>query len=94
MDKTEIMRRLEELTPGGSEFHNAPDRCFTYIEECIRSGQEAKKETVKLRRAVNERDEFVAVCEAVANLANGQGRLNLLEVAGQARAALAKATGD
>jgi len=33
-----------------------------------------------------------ATCEAIASLADGQGRANLLEVAGQARAALAKAT--
>lgn len=35
--------------------------------------------------------ELADACRAIAALADGQGRMNMLEVAGQARAALAKA---
>ena len=43
---------LESLTPGGSEFHNDPERCFAYIQD-IKSGYvEANKEIVRLRRAL------------------------------------------
>lgn len=47
-------------------------------------------------RAANARliacaPELLAACQAIAALANGQGQLNLMMVAGQARAALAKA---
>ena len=37
---------------------------------------------------------LLAVCEAIAALANGQGRANLLDCAGQARAAIALAKGE
>ena len=38
--------------------------------------------------------DLLAACEAIAALAEGQGRANLLEVAGQARDAIAKAKGS
>ena len=37
---------------------------------------------------------LLAVCEAIAALADGQGRANLLDCAGQARAVIAKAKGE
>lgn len=36
-------------------------------------------------------EDLVSTCEAIARLSDGQGQLNLYMVAGQARAALAKA---
>lgn len=43
-------------------------------------------------RLIAAAPELLEACEAIADLANGQGRLNLIMVAGQARAAIAKAT--
>ena len=43
-------------------------------------------------RLIASATDLLEVCEAVAALADGQGQRNLMEVAGQARAALAKAT--
>jgi hypothetical protein len=41
---------LENLTPGGSEFHNDPERCSAYIQQIKHSYVEAMKENVRLRR--------------------------------------------
>ena len=38
--------------------------------------------------------ELLAACEAIALLNEGQGQVNMCQVAGQARAALRKAKGD
>ncbi len=42
-------------------------------------------------KAINE--ELLEACKAIAALADGQGRANMLEVAGQAKQAIAKAEG-
>ena len=44
-------------------------------------------------RAGNAHDDLIDACRAIAALADGRGRANLMEVAGQARAALLKAGG-
>ncbi len=44
-------------------------------------------------RLIAAAPELLAACKAVAALSDGQGRANLLEVAGTARAAIAKAEG-
>jgi hypothetical protein len=45
-------------------------------------------------RAVNGHADLLATCEAIAALADGQGRANLIECAAQARAAIARARGQ
>jgi len=57
--RDEIIRRLERLTPQGSEFYNDPDRCFAHIEELIYSGHEAKKEVVRQKRKVSDMLAFI-----------------------------------
>lgn len=42
---------------------------------------------------MNASPELADACQAIADLANGQGRMNMLEVAGMANAALDKARG-
>ena len=43
-------------------------------------------------RLIAAAPELLAACKAIAALMDGQGRANMPEVAGQARAAIAKAT--
>ena len=45
-------------------------------------------------RLIAAAPELLSACEAIADLANGQGRKNLAHVAGQASIAIAKATGN
>ena len=45
---------LESMTPGGSEFHNDPERCVAYIQGIKSDYVEAKKENVMLRRAIRK----------------------------------------
>ena len=42
-------------------------------------------------RLIAAAPDLLAACEAIATLADGQGRLNMLQVAGQARSAIDKA---
>ena len=44
-------------------------------------------------RLIASASDLLDACKAIANLANGQGRMNMMEVAGQAKAAIAKAMG-
>lgn len=37
----EAMKHLELLTPGGSEFHNDPKRCYLFVKDLI-DGQHKK----------------------------------------------------
>lgn len=46
----------EALTPGGSEFHSDLDRCRDYVMERFHSGHEAKKEVVRLKRLIAEKE--------------------------------------
>ncbi|KKL59391.1 hypothetical protein LCGC14_2215850 [marine sediment metagenome] len=48
-------------------------------------------EEVAALEIINE--ELLEACKAIAALADGQGRANMLEVAGQAKQAIAKAEG-
>lgn len=48
---------LEGLTPGGSEFHKDPERCVAYVRDRFDSGHQAKKDCVRLRRALAFKDE-------------------------------------
>ena len=45
-------------------------------------------------RLIAAAPDLLAACEAIAALSDGQGQQNMLEVAGQARAALALARGE
>lgn len=46
-----VCRRLEDLTPGGSEFHQSPERCIRHAEDRIASLQEQVKRLIKQRNA-------------------------------------------
>jgi hypothetical protein len=41
---------LENLTPGGSEYHKDPERCAVYINRVKHDAVEAHKQVVRLRR--------------------------------------------
>ena len=45
-------------------------------------------------RLIAAAPDLLEVCEAVGQLSDGQGRMNLCQVAGMARAAIAKARGE
>lgn len=49
--RTELMRLLESLTPGGSEFHNDPKTCAEWIQS---RGDFAKQQIIKRREAEAE----------------------------------------
>ena len=52
-DFEKTKRELEKLTPGGSEFHDEPERCIKWIKDKIKNQHkryvELKKEFIKLR---------------------------------------------
>ena len=48
--QSQAMRLLEELTPGGSEFHNDPQRCYAYIRQQLNIGHQARKDRVRLQK--------------------------------------------
>lgn len=60
MDKTrqaeinaQARKVLESLTPGGSEFHNNPEMCESYIRERLRNGHKAMKDRVRLQQEID-----------------------------------------
>ena len=53
----QVLKRLEELTPQGSEFHNDPMRCVDYVKGKINSLQDLVKSKVKEHKALIERIE-------------------------------------
>ena len=93
---------LENLTPGGSEFHNDPERCAAYIQRIISDCVEAKKEIVRLRRVnAPAPDLLAAIDELVATISvyndmwhNDQAEYgDILDSIDNAKAAIAKAKG-
>ena len=63
-----------------------------------RMDRERENGTMPCERDANARliaaaPELLAACEAIAKLSDGQGYVNMCQVAGQARQAIAKATG-
>ena len=67
---------------------------FHQGEPCgsIASRNRTRDELAENARLIAAGPELLEACQAIASLANGQGRLNLPMVAGLARAAIAKAT--
>lgn len=60
MTQTEINRALEELTPGGSEFHGDPKRCLRWIKDRMSGPFVAvKQERDKLAAELAESNEWV-----------------------------------
>jgi len=47
----EVMRALESLTPGGSEFHQEPDRCVKHVRDRFESMRQ-----ILLRKIPDPRD--------------------------------------
>ena len=45
-------KALESLTPGGSEYFRDPERCVSCVRDRFKTGHEAKKELVKLRKSL------------------------------------------
>lgn len=59
------MRILENLTPGGSEYFNDPERCAKWIEDRLSNAQRITVEAVKDRNAALARAEQAEAREAV-----------------------------
>ena len=49
MDFDELVFAIEALTPGGSEFHDSPERCLEWIRERLRVVAEIAAERNRLR---------------------------------------------
>lgn len=72
---------LESLTPGGSEYHNDPVRCFSVIKEIMQSEAVAlknvvvglKKEKDELQKAV---DRLITTCDLQASQLQMERRTN------------------
>ena len=52
----DLMRQLEGITPGGSEFHDSPDNCLRWISERLAG----RAHQVKLRRNAEAKAEAYA----------------------------------
>lgn len=65
--KEELMRLLESLTPGGSEFHNNPELCVAWVRQRL-SSVIAQITLRKLAEA--EHDELLAVLKIYADKDN------------------------
>jgi hypothetical protein len=48
----ELQRLLEDLTPGGSEFHDDPQRCAQYVRERLATVARVQAENRRLRAAL------------------------------------------
>ena len=55
-----ITERLVAMTPGGSEFHDDPNRCLNYIE---RRMARVVEQVRKRKEAEEQRDELLRACE-------------------------------
>lgn len=54
--KEDLMRLLESLTPGGSEFYQSPITCVDYVNSRKRT---AVKLAIKLKEVQKQRDELL-----------------------------------
>lgn len=59
--KDDLMRLLESLTPGGSEYYEEPETCAERIRDHQRS---IKRQMVKRKEAERQRDQLLAVAES------------------------------
>lgn len=59
---------LENLTPGGSEYHNDPERCTAWLQRIKSDCNDSKKEIVKLQRKIDALVEALERLVAVNNL--------------------------
>lgn len=50
----ELVKELEKMTPGGSEFHNDPGRCLEFIQERQDTVIKIALERKRLRERVAE----------------------------------------
>lgn len=66
----ELMRILESLTPGGSEFHNSPDMCAEWIRGRLATTGKIAAERNRLRGELETERELTH--EALAQLAQAQ----------------------
>lgn len=88
-ERDEARVLLEGLTPGGSEFHNDPERCARYAQEARKTWREAFWKQVKRRKdAEAQRDEARAEADAAHSAANAAAeRLAVFEAAVRAQVA-------
>lgn len=49
-----LKKMLHDLTPGGSEFYNDPQKCFDWIKESRESAHYAAAEAIKATKGENE----------------------------------------
>jgi hypothetical protein len=69
----ELQRLLEELTPGGSEFHDDPRRCAEHVRERLATVSRVQAENRRLR-------------EALEQIRSTMGRKSIYEIARRALA--------
>lgn len=66
-ERDALHRLIESLTPGGSEFHNAPENCAEWVRGRLAS---VANEVQKRKGVGVERDALRAALESVADTAN------------------------
>ena len=66
--KDDLMRLLESLTPGGSEYYEEPETCAERIRDHQRS---IKHHMVKRKEAERQRDQLLAVAESNLKILRG-----------------------
>ncbi len=71
--KDELMRLLESLTPGGSEFHNEPENCVERIRDHVRS---VAGQVIARRKAEQQRDALLVACEKMINYRDRVGPIS------------------
>jgi hypothetical protein len=69
----ELLRALESLTPGGSEFHNSPGTCINWIQWKLGT---VVKQVQKRKEAEAEKERLLSVCSAVLDDLNEIGTVS------------------
>jgi hypothetical protein len=87
-DNTNCQRLLESLTPGGSEFHNDPERCAQWIKKKLSSRATLAGQRNEMRDALQMFWDAYEP-EYVSAMADDRERSDLDEAADAARSALA-----
>lgn len=68
----ELLRMMESLTPGGSEFHNSPQRCIDFAKDTMRSRWESIRKLVRERNQARQEAEGLRItCDSRGSLIDG-----------------------
>ena len=69
-ERNKLMRMLERLTPGGSEFHDDPERCVEWIQSSIHL---SAKHIIERKRAEAEAEGLREALERILELPLADG---------------------